>query len=307
MPHLTDYPQIIRLGTRGSALALWQAESVKATLLAKYPDTSVEIQVIKTSGDKDLTTPLDSLPFPGYFTKELEAALMEGRIDIAVHSLKDMAARTVGPFKLAAVLPRGPAEDALVLNPKSKTVNDLPPEPLILTGSIRRQRQLARLFPGCRTGHVRGNIKTRIRQLSDQNADALVVAKAALIRLGIEDQKFITFSVDQMIPAPAQGAIAIECLANSKSLLALLQTIEDKITRRAVDIERQITALLEGGCTLPLGVHVSPRNDGLLLTVGFFPKDPQGVQIIRETIHSTDDIPAVIAAVTGRFHLEGAR
>ncbi|MEE9465008.1 MAG: hydroxymethylbilane synthase [Candidatus Neomarinimicrobiota bacterium] len=304
MPHITDYPQKIRLGTRGSALALWQAEDVKATLLTKYADLSVEIQVIKTSGDKDLATPLDTLPFSGYFTKELEAALMEGTADIAVHSLKDMAARTIDPFKLAAVLPRGPAEDALVLNPKYKTVNDLPQDPFILTGSIRRQRQLARLFPGCRTGHVRGNIKTRIRKLSEQNADALVVAKAALIRLGIEDQKVITFSVDQMIPAPAQGAIGIECLTKRKSLLALLHTIEDKITRTAVDIERQITALLEGGCSLPLGVHVSPRDAGLLLTVGFFPKDPQGVQIIQETIHSTDDIPAVIAALTGRFHLK---
>ncbi len=279
----------IRLGTRGSALALWQAETVKAALLAEFPDLTVNIQVIKTSGDKDLTTPLDSLPFTGYFTKELEHALVNGEIDMAVHSLKDMAVRTVDPFTLAAVLPRGPVEDALLLNPKYQTVADLPEKPLFLTGSIRRQKQLERIFPGCRYEHVRGNMQTRIRKVTDLDADALVLAKAAVVRLGITDQNVVDLSIDQMIPAPAQGAVGIECLRGNSHMRALLKTLEDPITRRAVDVERHITAILEGGCSLPLGVHAATVGGDLHVTAGFFPDSADDAQIIRGIISATDD------------------
>ncbi|MCH8327132.1 MAG: hydroxymethylbilane synthase [Candidatus Marinimicrobia bacterium] len=293
----------IQIGTRGSPLALWQARAVKQALLRHLPETVIDIQVIKTLGDKDLTTPLSDLPTTGYFTKELEQALVSDEIDIAVHSLKDMAAVTAAPLRLAAVLPRGRAEDALLLNPRHRSLADLPSQPFFLTGSIRRQRQLAKLYPGCRIEHVRGNIQTRIAQVSEQNADALVVAAAAIDRLEIKDQNVVIIPIADMIPAAGQGAIAAVCLESRSDMVAALAPLNDGPTRAAVDIERHITALLEGGCSQPLGVHVYPENGGMGIWAGYFPEDSGAAQIVHESTNA-DDAPATVAAgIAGQFNI----
>ena len=251
-----------RIGTRGSPLALWQASQAVQALKNCHPGLEVETVVIKTSGDSDQTTPLDDLPSTGYFTKELEEALIQGRIDMAVHSLKDMAARVEQPFQLAAVLPRGPAGDVLVLHPRIVHVNDLPDSPTFLTGSVRRAQQLRAVYPGCRTQAVRGNIHTRLRKLTDGDAHGLVMAEAALMRLEITGYLTRTLPLDKVVPAPGQGAIALETLANREDLVPLLQPLESAETRRATDMERQLAYLLEGGCSLPLGAHASPLPEG---------------------------------------------
>ena len=293
----------LRLGTRGSNLALIQTRQVVELLAASQPELALETVIVKTRGDLDQTTPLDSLPSTGYFTKELEQALVDDTIDIAVHSLKDMAAQTVAPYYLAAVLPRGRAEDALLLNPRHRSLADLPERPFFLTGSVRRQRQLARLYPGCRTEHVRGNIQTRIRKLSEQDADALVVAAAAIDRLGIDDQNVVTMPIEKMIPAPAQGAVAIECLESKPEIIAALARIDDRPTREAVDIERKIMAMLEGGCSLPLGVHVYPESGDLHVLAGYFPEETDAAQIVHERIGADHNPAAVAAHITGRFNI----
>ena len=264
----------LRLGTRGSPLALWQAQTTQALLTAQHPDLEVELVVIKTSGDRDQSTPLDSLPHTGYFTKELEGALATDHIDLAVHSLKDMAAHTAEPFVLGAVLPRGPARDALVLHPRYSHLEDLPTQPIILTGSVRRSRQLPGLFPQCSTRPVRGNIQTRIDKVVREKADALVVAEAALERLHITGHPVAVLPVEQMVPAPGQGAVAVEILAERSDLRQLLKPLESAQTRRATDMERQLAQILEGGCSLPLGAHAYPEGDGLSFRVVFCADGP---------------------------------
>ena len=271
MPPATTPTSKLRLGTRGSPLALWQARTTQTLLTAHHPDLEVELVIIKTSGDRDQTTPLDNLPHTGYFTKELEGALEADRIDLAVHSLKDMAAHTAEPFVLGAILARGSARDALVLHPRYSQLEDLPAEPMILTGSVRRARQLPGLFPRCRTRPVRGNIQTRIDKLVREKADALVIAEAALERLNITGHPVVTLSVEEMVPAPGQGAIALEILAERSDLRKRLAPLESVITRLATDMERQLAYLLEGGCSLPLGAHAYPDGDGMAFRTVFCP------------------------------------
>ena len=223
----------LRLGTRGSELALVQTKQVTELLAAEHPNLEVETVVIKTRGDRDQTTPLDSLPTTGYFTKELEAALSAGQIDVAVHSLKDLAAKTPEPYRLAAILPRGSARDTLVLHPKYRQLSDLPEAAIVLTGSERRARLLQEILPGCEVRPLRGNIQTRLRKLVDQEADAVVMAEAALQRLGVDQQTVVPLSLEEMVPAPGQGAIALEVLSDRDDLLQLLHPMDSDTTRRA--------------------------------------------------------------------------
>ena len=256
----------LRLGTRGSPLARWQAGYAAEALRRRYPGMEIETLVVKTSGDRDQSTPLDNLPHPGYFTRELETALVDGRIDVAVHSLKDMAAQVDDPYRVAAVLPRGPAGDVLVLNARYSRMGEVPADAAFLTGSVRRAQQLRTLFPGCTTQPVRGNIHTRLRKLTATGADGLVVAAAALARLEIDGYPTAELPLDKVVPAPGQGAIALETLVSRTDLGDLLEPLESVVTRRATDMERHLAYLLEGGCSLPLGAHASPDSeDGDLL------------------------------------------
>lgn len=301
MPPATTPTRKLRLGTRGSPLALWQAQTTQALLTAQHPDLEVELVVIKTSGDRDLSTPLDNLPHTGYFTKELEAALRADRIDLAVHSLKDLAAHTAEPFVLGAILPRGSARDALVLHPRYSRLTDLPEEPVFLTGSVRRARQLPGLFPRCRTRPVRGNIHTRIGKVVSEGADALVIAEAALERLNVTGHPVVTLPIEQMVPAPGQGAIALEILAERSDLRERLAPLESETTRRATDMERQLAHLLEGGCSLPLGAHAYPDGDGLTFRTFFCPDDRAQPHFEQLTLPRDADPAQAAETMANRF------
>jgi len=245
-------PRPLRVATRSSALARWQAERV-ATLLGGV--TAVELVPVTTTGDADLTTPLHELGGTGVFVKEVQAAVIDGRADLAVHSAKDLpASDTPEGLVLAAVPERGDARDALV----GSSLAALPPGARIATGSVRRRAQLAALRPDLTFAELRGNIATRLEKAVD--FDAIVVALVALERLGLGARVADVLEPDTMCPQVGQGALAVECRADDRDTIARLAAIDDASAHRAVDAERAFLAELGSGCDLPCGAYA--RVDG---------------------------------------------
>ena len=258
-----------RIGTRGSALALWQATTVK-TRLDALGMAPCEIVAIKTDGDRLQDAPLSDIGGKRLFVKEIEDALLEGEIDIAVHSAKDMAVVLPGGLHIAGVLPRADARDAVVL-PNGRALHDatfaelraaLGDTPRIGTSSVRRVAQLHRRFPGAEFLPVRGNVDTRLRKLDGGEYDALVLAAAGLQRLERADRISGSLPVDLCIPAPGQGIVAIECREDADEITQTLVAITDAAADVALRAERALVAALGGGCQLPLGAHCRATPDG---------------------------------------------
>lgn len=244
----------IHIGTRKSALALWQAEHISAELKRLYPGVSVELVHFNTKGDRILEKPLAQVGGKGLFTAELEAAMHDGDIDIAVHSLKDMPTELPEGLTLGAISVREVPYDALV-SPEYKTLDKLPQGARIGTSSLRRQAQLLHVRPDLRVEVIRGNVQTRLSKIETDNLDGVVLAQAGLKRLGLENQITQVFTADEMIPAVGQGALAIECRADDSEMLEMLAPINDEATRYAVEGERSFLRQLNGGCQVPMGVH----------------------------------------------------
>lgn len=242
---------LIRVATRGSALARWQAEHVASLLRASEPDLEVELVVVDTQGDRRLDVPIWELGGKGVFAKEVQAAVLHGRADLAVHSAKDLPSTTVPGLVIAAVPERGDPRDALV----GSSLADLPEGAEVATGSLRRQAQLAALRPDLRFVGLRGNMATRLAKAADH--DAVVVAAVALERLGLGDQITQVLDVDQVLPQVAQGALAVECRVDDADLRARLAGIEHADSRRCVDAERAFLAELGGDCSLPAAAHAT--------------------------------------------------
>ncbi|MFP5256169.1 MAG: hydroxymethylbilane synthase [Acidimicrobiia bacterium] len=242
---------MIRVATRGSALARWQAEHVASLLRASEPDLEVELVVVDTQGDRRLDVPIWELGGKGVFAKEVQAAVLHGRADLAVHSAKDLPSTTVPGLVIAAVPERGDPRDALV----GSSLADLPEGAEVATGSLRRQAQLAALRPDLRFVGLRGNMATRLAKAADH--DAVVVAAVALERLGLGDQITQVLDVDQVLPQVAQGALAVECRVDDADLRARLAGIEHADSRRCVDAERAFLAELGGDCSLPAAAHAT--------------------------------------------------
>lgn len=258
----------LRLGTRGSALALWQARTVASRLEAL--GTSVEIVTISTRGDRRQTESLAAISAEvgkGVFTKEIQEALLREEIDLAVHSAKDMAAISVDGLGVAAVLEREDPRDALVLPapaaPAAFASALLKARAAIGTGSPRRVAQLRRVFSDATFDAVRGNVDTRLRKLDDGQVDALILACAGLKRLGFTDRITAPIPVDTCIPAPGQGIVAIETRRDDSSTLDFVQPLNDVRTRTALAAEQAVVAELGGGCQLPLGVYAELAGDDL--------------------------------------------
>lgn len=241
----------IRAATRGSPLALWQAEHVASLLRAADPDVSVELVVVDTDGDRRLDVPIWELGGKGVFAKEVQAAVLDGRADIAVHSAKDLPSVVVPGLVIGAVPERGDPRDALV----GSTLADLPEGAEVATGSLRRQAQLAAARPDLRFVGLRGNMATRLAKAV--NHDAIVVAATALDRLGLADEIAERLPTDLMLPQVAQAALALECRDDDEDLLTLLASIEDADARRCVDAERSFLAALGGDCSLPAAAHAT--------------------------------------------------
>lgn len=256
---------VIHLGSRQSELALWQTHYVRDLLQATWPDLALEVVTFDTRGDKVLDTPLPLIGGKGLFTAELEAALRDGSIDAAVHSLKDLPTETPGGLGLGAIPPRANPADVLVSR-RNFTLDTLPMGAAIGTSSRRRAAQLLALRPDLRILDIRGNVPTRIRKAIDPAGpyDAVVLAKAGLARLERLDVVSQELDLNQMLPAPGQGALAVQCRDEPDSL-SLLQPLDDEPTRTAVTAERAFLAGLGGGCSVPIAAYAVVVGDQLQL------------------------------------------
>lgn len=237
--------KVIRIGTRDSKLAMWQANTVKDLLEAQ--GYSTELVPVKSEGDLDLVTPLYAMGVEGVFTKTLDAYLLSDKIDIAVHSMKDVPTQLAQGLAQAAVLPRASYKDILVF-PEGKGRKEVYEK--IGTGSVRRSALLRNRYPDCAIENLRGNVQTRLQKLADSDWDAAVFAEAGLARMELLPAQYET--LDWMLPAPAQGAIMIACRVDDKDCLAATQTFNDSATAMEVKVERDFLKTLMGGCSTPV-------------------------------------------------------
>lgn len=271
----------IRIGTRGSQLALYQAKKVKATLENIFPELQVELKIIKTKGDKILDVALSKIGDKGLFTKEIENELIDGSVDLAVHSLKDLPTKLPDGLKLGAVLERGEFRDALV-SLKGKKMSDLKAGDVVATSSLRRIAGLLKINNQIVIKDIRGNVNSRLQKMEDGYCDAMIMAAAGLQRLGLE--QYITEIIDPevIMPAVSQGAIAIETRLNDPEVDELMEKLNHLNTWNTVVAERAFLAHLEGGCQVPLGCYSRVEN-GTLNMSGFV-ASIDGKQYIREDI-----------------------
>jgi hydroxymethylbilane synthase len=275
MGHMA-HSRTLRIGTRGSKLARWQSDWVAARL--RDAGVAVQIVEIATSGDVQQQGPVASLGGLGVFTKEIQSALLAGDVDLAVHSLKDLPTQTVGGLILAAVPPRENPADALV-STSGMSLAELPAGARVGTGSLRRRAQLLHLRPDLVMLDVRGNVDTRLRKLDAGEYDAIVLAAAGLRRLGWAERVTEMLAPPRMLPAPGQGALAIECRADDQAAMSAVATLDDGATRRAVMAERTALAVLHGGCSAPVGAW--GRAVGNDLRLDALVAEVNGLRVLR--------------------------
>jgi hydroxymethylbilane synthase len=260
-------PETLRLGTRGSPLALWQADEVERRLLAARPGLRIEREILKTPGDRVQDEALFRIGDKGLFTKDVEAALVAERIDLAVHSLKDLPTTLAPGLVLGAVLEREDPRDALVS--AGPWLHELPTGARVGTSSLRRRALLLSLRPDLRIVELRGNVSTRIAKAERGECEALVLARAGLLRLGLENRAVEVFEPERILPAVGQGVVAVEVRERDRRVIDLAAAIDHAPTRLAVTAERALLARLEGGCQVPIGalavcVEGGLRLDGLV-------------------------------------------
>ena len=249
----------ITIATRESALALWQANFIPDRLIEAHPNLTVHLLGMTTQGDRWLNAPLKEIGGKGLFIKELEVAMLEGRADLAVHSVKDLPAHLPEGFSLPLIGYRDDVRDVLLGEPEG--VAALPPNARVGSSSPRRQAQLLAMRPDLRVDSIRGNVQTRLSKLDGGEFDAIVLAQAGLSRLGLARSDAYPFSVAQYLPAPGQGALDIEIVTDSP-VQALLETLIDKDVARCVEAERGISAGLGADCALPVAAHAELTTNG---------------------------------------------
>ena len=255
----------IVIGSRGSELALWQAKFIKKEIEKTVKNVKVEIKIIKTTGDKILNVALSKIGDKSLFTKELESALLNGEIDLAVHSLKDLQTQLPKGLKLAAVTKRHPVEDVLIARKKGTTLWTLKEKAVVATGSLRRKSQIMHLRPDLKLIELRGNVPTRIEKFLKSDWDGIILARAGVERLKLS--KYISSIIDknEILPAVGQGALGIEILEKNTDINNILRSIHDENTYLAVLAERSLLRTLEGGCQVPIGAYAQITSNGLYL------------------------------------------
>lgn len=277
----------IRIGTRGSALALWQARHVASRLRLAAPQVAVELVEIVSAGDALPDVPLAGVEGTGFFTATLQRALLSDEVDVAVHSYKDLPVEDTPGLVVAAVPARGPVEDVLCAR-DGLTLATLPPGATIGTCSTRRTAQVLARRPDLDVRPLRGNVPTRVARVRDGELDAIVLARAGLERLGLTAHVTEIFPVAAMLPAPAQGALAVECRTVETNLVGLLAVLDDAATRAAVLAERTLLHALGGGCAVPVAGLAVTAGGGLRLTAGVFA--PDGSRALRVELAGDDPV-----------------
>jgi hydroxymethylbilane synthase len=263
--------------TRSSSLARWQTRWVMEALQETHPDLQCEERLVTTRGDKIVDKPLPEIGGKGLFTEELEAALLRGSVDCAVHSLKDLPTEATPGLVIGCVPRRGEARDATV-SARGYTLESLPNAAIVGTSSLRRTAQLLTLRPDVEVAPLRGNVDTRVHKALDGQYDAIILAGAGLIRLGLEQHAREWISLETMLPAPGQGALAVQCRADDKSTLELLAALEDGATRRSVTAERGFLTGLGGGCAVPVAGYAEGEHT---VSMRGLVASPDGKQVIR--------------------------
>jgi len=294
----------VKIATRKSALALWQAEHV-AALLTQIPEIdAVELVPLSTRGDEILDRSLQKIGGKGLFIKELEVAMQAGEADIAVHSMKDVPAEMPEGFCLAAMLERANHADALV-SPNGEQLSDLPQGALVGSSSLRRQAQLKMMRPDLRVEPLRGNVNTRLAKLDNGDYDAIILAAAGLERLEFHDRISQLFVPEQMLPAAAQGVVGIECLEDATELRAVLAQLNHPRSVQTTLAERAIARVLEASCQSPVATYAVV--DGAALTVTALVAMPDGTEAIRDSISgAADDAEALGEELANRLLERGA-
>jgi|tagenome__1003787_1003787.scaffolds.fasta_scaffold20918071_2 hydroxymethylbilane synthase len=287
----------LRIGSRGSQLALWQANHISALL--REQGHEVELEIIKTTGDKILDVALAKVGTKGMFTKEIEEALVENRIDLAVHSLKDLPTELAPEFEIAAITERENPCDAF-LSRHFDSINDLPQKSLVGTSSLRRQAQLKAIRPDLDIQPLRGNVDTRLRKMEEGQYDAIILASAGLNRLGLTRWIREVLPPHTMCPAAGQGALGIEIRQGDTHTRKHLEFLNHLPTRTAVVAERALLNELGGGCQVPIGAHAIVTGQDIEL-VGVVAR-PDGSSVIRETLHGRD--PKKLGEELGKSLLE---
>jgi hydroxymethylbilane synthase len=275
----------LRIGSRGSQLALWQANHISALLRERGHE--VELEIIKTTGDKITDVALAKVGTKGMFTKEIEEALAEGRIDLAVHSLKDLPTEVSSGFEIAAVTTRENPHDVFCSR-KYKSIEDLPQEARVGTSSLRRQAQLKAVRPDLEIQPLRGNVDTRLRKLEAGEYDAIILAAAGLNRLGKTELVRQVIPAEVMCPAAGQGALGIEIRAGDSATRQHLAFLDDAAARATTTCERALLNKLGGGCQVPIGAFAEVRNGRLHLEA--IVADPDGSKVLRESLDGSDPI-----------------
>ncbi|MDI6853559.1 MAG: hydroxymethylbilane synthase [Deltaproteobacteria bacterium] len=273
------FTRTIRLGTRGSALALAQTRQVEHRLKEHHPQLSTELVVIKTTGDKLKDVPLAKVGGKGLFIKEIEEALLAGEVDLAVHSLKDMPAEMPAGCTLGAVPRREDWRDAFISNTYN-SLAEIPPGGRIGTGSLRRRVQILHRRPDLEVVHLRGNVDTRLRKMTEQGLDAIILAAAGLKRLGLSHIPRGFLSTEEMLPAVSQGALGLEIREQDREMAEILAFLDDPPSRIAVTAERAFLERLEGGCLVPVAALGTVDREHLTLEALI--SDMDGRTVLRE-------------------------
>jgi len=292
-----DDEWVLVFGTRGSALARAQSEEALRLLRERQPTVAAQLKVISTRGDRDQTAPLSEIGGQGLFTKELESALLDGSIDAAVHSLKDLPPVLLPGLRIAAFLPRVDARDALVSRTRLPLAQ-LPSGSSIGTGSARRRAFIRRARSDIGVRDVRGNVDTRLRKVSDGQLDAVVLAAAGLARLGLLGEATEIFPPDVCTPAPGQGILAIEVRADDQFALAMVSSLDDREARVCAVAERGFLGRLGGGCSRPAAAYATVDGATILLRGGLAAEDGSGLltRRIRGPVEAAAAIGASLAA-----------
>lgn len=294
----------LRIATRKSPLALWQAEYVKEKLEIFHPQLKVELLPLTSRGDKILDVPLAKVGGKGLFVKELEQALLSGEADIAVHSMKDVPMEFPEGLGLAVICPREDARDAFVSN-QFQLLDDLPHGSVVGTSSLRRQCQILAQRPDLQIKFLRGNVQTRLQKLDDGEYHAIILAAAGLIRLQLDHRIKSFLTPEQSLPAGGQGAVGIECRINDVNTIALLQPLHHRLTAEQVTAERAMNRRLQGGCQVPIAGYAIHESDTLWLRglVG----DPDGSLLLKDEISGKpEDAESMGIALADRLLAAGA-